>query len=232
MLRSWCTGGSGRRQANPRSTATTVCRTENHRTAGGCCKKEKKTLTSKVQRIVRQADGRQTECRSATPGFCFVDGHGHRPALNIRFEMSPVGLDDGKTVTWMGCFKDNDARTPFDASHGVISSSSGCAKAAVDAGHGFFGYEYGGHCFSSSTWEKAVSLGPSTECSMTAGGIRAGGPWLFDLYGIDDATKQAYAFDKVKAHQASVDFYRTRHRSLCRQSWRRRETTTRFPRSL
>lgn len=112
---------------------------------------------------------------------------------------SDATLDDGKVVRRLGCFKDNEARDPFDASHGAISSSSRCAEAAAKAGHSFFGYEFGGHCFSSNTWQKATTLGNSNDCSMQAGGIPAGGAWAFDLYQMEEATKQAYA------NRASVD---------------------------
>lgn len=105
----------------------------------------------------------------------------------------PTTMPDGKVVNMLGCYKDDQARTPFDQTHGLLASITDCAKAAAGADNSYFGYEYGGYCFSAKTLQKATTLGQSDGCSMTAGTFMAGGDWAFNLYQMDDTTKQEYA---------------------------------------
>ena len=80
-----------------------------------------------------------------------------------------------------------------------------CAKRAALVDSRFFALEAGKYCYSANSLQRATSLGTSKDCTAKMGSLAAGGSWSFNLYEMDEASKQKFrsTADKEKYAMAT-----------------------------
>ena len=113
----------------------------------------------------------------------------------------------------LGCFVDDNTRTPFQGGtfHGRFSNVAECAAGAAASGRTVFGVEAGGECRSAVSLDQARTLGPAfspSECNQKdPKGVPAGGALRFNLFQMDETTRLAYVQGTALQTQWGTVFY-------------------------
>jgi hypothetical protein len=97
-------------------------------------------------------------------------------------------------ATPRGCYADAEDRvwgsraTSLDES--PLMTVDRCARRAANAGLKYVGLQFGSQCWSGNDYAQIVSLGESTQCTMTCAGDTntiCGGPWASNLFELSRA---------------------------------------------
>lgn len=96
-------------------------------------------------------------------------------------------VKETKQTKLYGCYKDDEAHSPFDKVFGSVPSAESCMWNARMYGHQYFALGDGTQCFGSNNLAKAMSLGAAVDCNLRMrppddGQIPAGGRSSFHLY--------------------------------------------------
>ncbi len=92
----------------------------------------------------------------------------------------------------LGCYRDKFPDSEGDANGRrleqfvmVVDNAQQCFNLARTLAARVFGLQFGGECWLGNSVERAMSLGPSDQCTMPCGGepeMTCGGPLANDLY--------------------------------------------------